>query len=189
MAKVKSVSKAQLVKAAEELNEVLGLEPQIDVTLEEDALVKDLLEAAELLVPEDDISEETLNVIDTLEAAQESGQEAAAEVDVTDAESTDNGPEGEESVPVSEDIGKQDTPTPKKEKTAEKAAKEKKAPRDYSKSNKAIVYLAWKQDGIENEVELGALVKNRVKDTTIKSWISQWKKGKNLPAIAKELES
>jgi hypothetical protein len=188
MATAKSVSKERLVKAVKELNDVLGLDPQIDVTLEEDALVRDLLEAAELLVPEDVISKATLNVINDLEVAQESDQEAAAGADVTDAVSTDNEPEGEESAPVSEDTSEAD-PQDAPEKTAEKAAKEEKAPRDNSRSNKAIVYLAWKQDGIEDEVELGALVENRVKDTTIKVWISQWKKGNNLPAIAKELEA
>lgn len=85
MAKVKFLSRAPLVKAAEELNEVLGLDPQIDVTLEEDALVRDLLEAAELLVPEDDISEETLNVINALNELQEAGDEVATDEDNAEA--------------------------------------------------------------------------------------------------------
>lgn len=85
MAKAKSVSKARLVKAAKELNEVLGLDPQIDVTLEEDALVRDLLEAAELLVPEDDISKETLNVINDLNKLQNAGDEVATDEDNAEA--------------------------------------------------------------------------------------------------------
>jgi hypothetical protein len=81
----KSVSKAQLVKAVEELNDVLGLDPQIDVTLEEDVLVRDLLDAAELLVPEDDISEATINVINDLNELQEAGDEVAADEDDAEA--------------------------------------------------------------------------------------------------------
>lgn len=67
-------------------------------------------------------------------------------------------------------------------KPAEKK-EEKKTSIDHSKSNKAIVYQRW-QKGEEN---VDKLIKNvSVKETTIKNWINQWKKGKNLPAIAKK---
>lgn len=92
MAQAKSVSKERLVKAVKELNDVLGLDPQIDVTLEEDVLVRDLLEAAELLVPEDVISKATINVINDLNELQEAGDEVAADED--DAEAPVDAEEG-----------------------------------------------------------------------------------------------
>lgn len=51
-------------------------------------------------------------------------------------------------------------------------------------SNKAIVYLAWKE-GEEDSEKLFSKVKEAVKITTIKGWMNQWKNGKNLPAIVK----
>lgn len=56
---------------------------------------------------------------------------------------------------------------------------------DFSKSNKAIVYLAWK-DGMEDVVKLHKKVKEAVKEGTIRGWLSQWKRGENFPAIAKK---
>jgi len=66
-----------------------------------------------------------------------------------------------------------------------KGAVNKKA--DPSKSNKAIVYIAWKSKGITDRAELLKLVEGRVKERTLKSWLSAWKRGdkKVLPAIAK----
>jgi len=69
----------------------------------------------------------------------------------------------------------------------EKPKSEKKTAgiKDHSKSNKAVVYLAWK-DGEEDVKKLHKLIKARVKETTITSWTRQWAKGKALPAIAKK---
>jgi len=51
---------AKLKEAAIELNKVLGLtDPAIDIKAKEDDLKADLIEAAGLLVPEDEISEDT----------------------------------------------------------------------------------------------------------------------------------
>jgi hypothetical protein len=58
-----------------------------------------------------------------------------------------------------------------------------KKPTDYSKSNKAIIYTAWKS-GTEDITKLHKKVEGRVKETTIKIWLSMWAKGKGLPAIA-----
>ncbi len=68
---------------------------------------------------------------------------------------------------------------------AEKNSVDKKT--DPSKSNKAIVYLAWKSKGITDPDKLLKLVENRVKESTVRTWVSAWKRGdKNfLPAIAK----
>ena len=66
-----------------------------------------------------------------------------------------------------------------------KRRKENASENSRPKSNKAIIYEAWKSN-ITDIKELAARVNNKVKETTIRTWISQWKKGKNLPAIAKK---
>ena len=61
------MKRSELVKAAKELNEVLGLEPQINVREKPKRLVELIREAAELVDPElDDLSDDTLSVIDKL---------------------------------------------------------------------------------------------------------------------------
>lgn len=52
-------------------------------------------------------------------------------------------------------------------------------------SNKGTVYQAWAGDKDMAAEDLCKLVKNQVKQTTIKHWLSAWKRGENLPAVAK----
>ncbi len=63
-----SVKREDLIKAAKELNNVLGLDPRIKTgkKVTEKELSEQILEAAELILPEDDISEETMRVIKLL---------------------------------------------------------------------------------------------------------------------------
>jgi len=68
--------------------------------------------------------------------------------------------------------------------TKEKKEKKEKIPRDFSKSNKALVYTAWAAGETDLE-KLLAVVENRVKPTTVKNWTGAWAKGKNLPSVAK----
>lgn len=70
----------------------------------------------------------------------------------------------------------------KPKKKAKKKAK--KATSKKSLSNKAIVYKAWKK-GNKNQISLHELVDKKVKLSTINSWMSAWRRGKNLPSIAK----
>ena len=66
-------NKARVIKAAKELNEVLGIDPEIDV---EQSLVKikeDVISAAQLVEPDDELSKATLRTIDELK--EEQGQE------------------------------------------------------------------------------------------------------------------
>src|SRR5690606_27558082 len=62
------VKREDLIKAAKELNDVLGLDPQIKTgkKVTEKELSEQILEAAELILPEDDISDETMWVIKIL---------------------------------------------------------------------------------------------------------------------------
>jgi hypothetical protein len=76
-------------------------------------------------------------------------------------------------------------PEPKKSKKSENESGSKKSNRDFSKSNKAIVWKAWDKDKNLSIEKLLEKVDNNVKEQTIKNWINQWKKGNNLPAVAK----
>lgn len=71
------MQKKDLVKAAKELNKVLGLEPEIDTKQDIEKLSEELLVAADLIEPEDDISEETAALIEELGAGDDSGEEEA----------------------------------------------------------------------------------------------------------------
>ncbi len=84
-----SVKREGLIKAAKELNDVLGLDPQIKTgkKVTEKELSEQILEAAELILPEDDISEETMKVIKLLNG--ESVEEEDEEVDVEETEEQD----------------------------------------------------------------------------------------------------
>jgi len=84
------MNRAQLVDAARELNEVLGLEPEIDVKVGTGDLREKIKEAIELITPHDRFSEETFSVLKELgydpqseEAAEEEREpEEERELDV-----------------------------------------------------------------------------------------------------------
>lgn len=84
-----SVKREDLIKAAKELNDVLGLDPRIKTgkKVTEKELSEQILEAAELILPEDDISEETMRVIKLLK--DEFVEEEDEEVDVQETEEQD----------------------------------------------------------------------------------------------------
>ena len=165
------VKREDLIKAAKELNDVLGLEPQIKTgkKVTDKELIDQLLEAADLILPEDDISDETMKVVKILKGET--------------VEEDDDEIEEEEDSEIDEEEVKDEVDEPKKTKSETKKGNASKNGR--SKSNKAIVYEAWKSN-VTDIKELAARVNNRVKESTIRTWIAQWKKGKNLPAIAKK---
>ena len=131
------VKREDLIKAAKELNDILGLDPQIrtgrKVTDEE--LTEQILEAADLLLPEDDISEETMRVIKFLkdESAEEEDEEVEVdeELEEEDEEIDEEELEEEEEDEVDEEDEEDEEeeepkPVPKKEKKEKKGAKEEK---------------------------------------------------------------
>lgn len=66
-------------------------------------------------------------------------------------------------------------------------AAKRKAPKREGPSNKELVYKAWKKSKEKAEpAELYKEVEGEVKELTVRSWISAWKRGQNLPACAKE---
>jgi len=212
------VKREDLIKAAKELNDILGLDPQIKTgkKVTDKELIDQLLEAADLILPEDDISDETMKVIKILkgEAVDDEDIEEPEDVndEVEEEEELEEDTEVEELEEVEEDEDSEteeeevedEVDEPKKTKSetkkAKKVEKEQKVKKDTklnkqkkenasendrSKSNKAIVYEAWKSNITDIE-ELTARVNNKVKESTIRTWIAHWKKGKNLPAIVKK---
>lgn len=171
------VKREDLIKAAKELNDIMGLDPQIKTgkKVTDKELIDQLLEAADLILPEDDISDETMKVIEILKGEAVDDEHIEELEDVND--------EIESETKKVKKVEKEQKM--KKDTNSNKQKKENAFKNDYSKSNKAIVYEAWKSN-ITDVKELAARVNNRVKETTIRTWISQWKKGKNLPAIAKK---
>jgi glucan-binding YG repeat protein len=83
-ASAQKVVKTAYQKAAEELNEVLGLtDPSIDTTLSDEELKPLLVEAITLIADGDEISEETQEVVDELSAeapAEEEEEEDGADL-------------------------------------------------------------------------------------------------------------
>lgn len=176
------VKREELIKAAKELNDVMGLDPQIKTgkKVTDKELIDQLLEAADLILPEDDISDETMKVIEILKG------EAFDDEDIEEPEDVnDEVDEVEEEEEFEEDIEVEKEEKANKDMKSNKQKKENVSKNGRSKSNKAIVYEAWKSN-ITDVKELAARVDNKVKESTIRIWIAQWKKGKNLPAIAKK---
>ena len=94
--------------------------------------------------------------------------------------------EQEEDVSEEEELEPEAKPEKKAapRKPAAPAKAEKKGPRDFSKSNKAIVWKAWKEGkGEIDPKKLHALVPE-IKESTVSGWLKMWTKGNGLPAIA-----
>ncbi len=202
------VKREDLIKAAKELNDVLGLDPQIKTgkKVADKELIDQLLEAADLILPEDDISDETMKVIEVLKGEAVDDEDIEELEDVNDEIEEEE--ELEEDTEVEEDEDSEteedEVDEPKKIKSetkkAKKVEKEQKVKKDMksnkqrkenasengrAKSNKAIIYEAWKSN-ITDIKELAARVNNEVKESTIRNYIARWKKGKNLPPIARK---
>ena len=208
------VKREDLIKAAKELNDIMGLDPQIKTgkKVTDKELIDQLLEASDLILPEDDISDDTMKVIEILKGKAVDDEDIEEPENVNDEVEEEEDTEVEELEEVEEDGDSEteeeevedEVDEPKKTKSetkkAKKVEKEQKVKKDMksnkqkkekasengrSKSNKAIVYEAWKSN-VTDIKELAARVNNRVKETTIRIWITQWKKGKDLPAIARK---
>lgn len=197
------VKREDLIKAAKELNHIMGLDPQIKTgkKVADKELIDQLLEAADLILPEDDISDDTMKVIEILKG------EAVNDEDIEEPEDVNDEIEEEEELEEDtevEEVEEDEVDEPKKTKfetkKGKKVEKEQKVKKDMksnkqrkenvsengrSKSNKAIIYEAWKSN-ITDIKELAAIVNNEVKESTIRTYIAWWKKGKNLPAIARK---
>ena len=140
------MEKAKLQAVAAELNDLLGLDPVINVDAAEAEIEGKIKEAVLLIEKGDKVSSDSVT--------------ALVELGFT------------------EHLTACGLIKAKKEKKA-KAEKVAGAP-----SNKSVIFLAWKS-GKTDVKELLALVKDAVKESTVKGWLNQWKHDKNLPAVAK----
>jgi hypothetical protein len=75
------LKKSDLVKAAKELNKVLGCDPQIDIKADVESIKSDLLKAAALIEPADKITKETLDVVAKLKGTPEGKEEGTPSPD------------------------------------------------------------------------------------------------------------
>jgi hypothetical protein len=95
------VKKKDIVVAAKDLNKVLGLEPQIDIKQDLETLKSLVLQAADLIEPEDKISKKTIALIDALQeeitmSEPEEEEEEQAEEQVQEEEDEEEEDEEEE---------------------------------------------------------------------------------------------
>jgi len=180
-------TKNEMIAAVKDLNSTFGLDPLI----KEDGTWQDLL--AGLLEFKGDMVPEEANQMKpaTYKLLQELNTETKPPVEkkppakkpVKKVEAPEfREPEKEEEVKPVEVKPEKKVKTP-----AVKIEKKetKKVVVDFSKSNKAQVWKMY--TGGETDItKLMEGVNSAVKASTISTWISQWKKGNNLPAIAKK---
>lgn len=167
-----SVKREDLIKAAKELNDVLGLDPQIKTgkKVTEKELSEQILEAAELILPEDDISEETIRVIKLLKGESvedEEDEEVEADEELEDEEEEELEEEDAEEVEAEvedEEEHEEDElkPAPKKEKKEKKGAKEEKP-----KAKKTLPALS----GLTRVAAAALAIKNAKKPLTVEELV------------------
>jgi hypothetical protein len=124
------MKKTDLVRAAKELNKVLGLEPKIDIKQEASTIEKLILKAADLIEPEDKISKETAELITDLKAFAEETPDSAdeeEEKEVSDTADEEEDVEDEEEAPPAKNTSK-GKKTGKAEKSAESPGKKPAGP-------------------------------------------------------------
>lgn len=122
------MERESLVKAAEELNEKFGLDPAIDVEVEDRELVTNVLEAAKLREPEDEaFTDETEAVLKELGSSDVSDETSEAESSKSESE-TKSGKEKKKNGAKK----KETKVSSKKEKKAPKEKKEKKKEKEPS---------------------------------------------------------
>lgn len=113
--------KDQIVEAARELNRELGLEPRINTRQEIGPIKELLLEAADLITEEDDISEKTMNVIEELRMEMDQEENELEDEDDMDSGYPEWMPAPEDvddaaSIAISALEEEEEEPAPKKQK-------------------------------------------------------------------------
>jgi len=90
------ITKELLIQAAEELNEVMGLRPPIDVKEDEDLIKAKILKALELREEEDEFSPEVEKVLTALETEVENEEETTNKEKETKEDYRKNKPKAKE---------------------------------------------------------------------------------------------
>ena len=125
------MTKKEVVSVAKELNKVLGLDPQIDTKQDLETLKDLVLQAADLIEPEDEISEKTARIIEELREEKAAAELEEEEDDEPEEDADDNGAEDDESDDEeeededSEDEGIEDEPEEEEEKPTKTPATKK----------------------------------------------------------------
>jgi hypothetical protein len=115
------MKRKDITKAAKELNEILGLDPQIDTKLDLDVVKKLILKASDLLEPEDKITKATKAII--AEIKEELGESAEPPEDKEEPEDTEE--ETSDTVPQDEDSDSDEEPPAKPESKKGKKSRQK----------------------------------------------------------------
>ena len=141
------MEKKALVKAAKELNEVLGLEPELDVKLDLEKLKEEVKAAGELVEPEDELSEETTKIIEELReekaaAEPEEEDEGEPEEDTDDDDGSEDDGSEEEEVEAEDSEDDEEAEDSEDDEEAEEvekpAKKDKKTKKDVGKKENKI---------------------------------------------------
>ena len=132
------MTKKEVVSVAKELNKVLGLDPQIDTKQDVEELKGLVLQAADLIEPEDEISEKTAKIIEELRE-----EKAAAEPEEEDEgepeEDTDDDDGSEDDGSEEEEVEAEDSEDDEEAEEVEKPAKkDKKTKKDVGKKENKI---------------------------------------------------
>jgi len=169
------LTKKALIRAAEELNEVLGLEPEIDVSADEKTIKAMIAEAAGLIEEGDNISDETIDVIEAVLAERE-------------AEKNLNKSRIDE--PVDEDMGDDEDETlPKKSKEKKPKSDEKTGKKSGgSGKDKATATEVPETSPVEPETEAGPETKKGKTKTKSEKKKSQVTAKETEPAPASETD-
>ncbi len=91
------MTKKEVVSVAKELNKVLGLDPQIDTKQNLETLKDLVLQAADLIEPEDEISEKTTKIIEELREEKAAAEPEEEDEGEPEEDADDNGAEDDES--------------------------------------------------------------------------------------------
>ncbi len=177
------VKREDLIKAAKELNDVLGLDPQIKTgkKVTEKELSEQILEAAELILPEDNISEETTRVIKLLKGESvEEEDEDEEEVD-TESEPEEDEDEEEEEEVEDEEEEEDEEELEDDEEDEEEDEEEKPAPKLAEKAEKPAEKSKVKAKPTPPSTGVGvtrigaaALVIKRAKNPmTVEDWVKR----------------
>lgn len=171
------LTKEMLVRAAEELNEVLGLDPEINTKGDISELTEGLLDAATLIEPEDELSEETMRTIELVTQLAEEEPETEEEPEVEEEPEAEEEPEVEEEPETKEEPAQASNTSPKEvEKRKSSAPPKKKMTRPEALAA-ALKELKGKVVSAQDIIELASRKyeeANGVKDKDHKGSRAEW---------------
>jgi len=175
-----SVKREDLIKVAKELNDVLGLDPQIKTgkKVTDKELTEQILEAADLILPEDDISDKTMEIIKILkgESVEEEDEEEVdmesepeEDDDEVEEEEVEDEEEEDEEVDV-EETEEQDEEEEEEEVENEENVEEEEKPAEESK----VKTKSTAQSKGITRIGAATLVIKRAKNVlTIEDWVKR----------------